>query len=57
MTATFTHADAAKYLTRRKIETVGYAGLQHTGWHRFTTIRGTTLDVRRNPATGKIETR
>lgn len=52
-----TYAEAKRYLARRKIETVGYCGLSHTGWHRFTTIRGTTMDVRRNPSTGKIETR
>lgn len=54
---TMTHADAKKALARRKIATVGYTGLGHTGWHRFTTARGTTVDIRRNPATGNIETR
>jgi hypothetical protein len=56
-TKPMTFADAVRYLNRKKIETVGYQGEQHTGWHRFTTVRGTTIDVRRNPTTGKIETR
>lgn len=56
-TKTLTHAEAVRYLTRKKIETVGYQGEQHTGWHRFTTVHGTTIDVRRDPKTGKIETR
>lgn len=57
MKATLTHAEATSYLRRKKIEVVGYHGEQHTGWHRFATLRGTTLDVRRNPKTGRIETR
>ena len=56
-TEIMTHADAVKALKRKGIETVGYTGLGHTGWHRFTTARGTTVDIRRNPTTGKIETR
>jgi hypothetical protein len=56
-TKAMTHEDAVRVLRRRGVETVGYAGLGHTGWHRFTTMRGTTLDVRRNPRTGKMETR
>lgn len=57
MTATMTYAEAKNALARRKIQTIGYTGLGHTGWHRFTTARGATVDVRRNPTTGNIETR
>lgn len=56
---TMTYAQARKILARRGEEIVGYSGqpVDPAGWHRFTLLRGRTLDIRYCPRTGKVETR
>lgn len=53
-----TYAAAKNYLSRKGYAVAGYTGLGHTGWHRFaTTGLRSSVDVRRNPTSGKIEVR
>lgn len=55
-TRELTYAAAKKYLERKGYDILGYSGLGHTGWHRFSVSRRGTIDLRRG-ANGRIETR
>jgi hypothetical protein len=56
-TTALAYEQARRYLAWQGRTIHGYTGLGHTGWHRFTVDAGRTIDVRRSPTTGKIETR